>query len=770
MTALLKSLLLAVVTLLALTVPRPGWGQIEMTDLGTLGGYSVLPLAMNSNGQIVGFSKFRGTEYEIDHAFLWEAGTMYDLGAISGSSGCCAQAMDINDAGWVVGMAGLTLGDGTYIWDRLSPLRSLPLDYVIGINSAGVVLGFRYAWDRYEGFTWDAVADTERLLSYAQVYPIAINDAGQIIGQDEMDGALLWEKSGWPVTMPTLGGRGNSPAAINRYGTVVGKSRIPGPPPEDPENPVDGDWHAYVWRSGYGITDLGSRYGGSSRALAINDVGQVVGADSPFTNPYKREHAFYWDSNLGWIDLATPGELHSIAYDINNAGQVVGLIRAGDQHANAFLWERGRGMMDLGHLGGSSWAEAHRINDAGQIMGTYRTPEGQTRGFVATVSLGYTPPNGHVVVQPVDPSPVIPGNTTPVTVAFDSVTGGGVTSVTSAATGTPPPGGFKLGGSATYYSVSTTAGYEGAVQVCLSYPEGIYNEPSLRLMHWRDAAACPGGESGWEDVTDLSTPGRPNPDTVKNVICGTVTCLSEFVIVEPLRVTGPAAPVAVNTEVTVSALYGEEDHALWDFGDGTTARGQLTDGSMWTGTHAYVEPGIYTVALTLFGTSGAEIGSAEYRYIVVYDPSAGFVTGGGRFDSPAGAFTADPTLTGKATFGFVSKYLKGATRPTGSTEFQLRSAGLNFHSESYDWLLVAGAKAQFKGSGTVKGEGQYRFLLTAIDADVNTNDDFALDRFRIKIWRSADGLVVYDNALGRDADTATTTIAGGAIVIHAPGK
>ena len=41
--------------------------------------------------------------------------------------------------------------------------------------------------------------------------------------------------------------------------------------------------------------------------------------------------------------------------------------------------------------------------------------------------------------------------------------------------------------------------------------------------------------------------------------------------------------------------------------------------------------------------------------VVVYDPSAGFVTGGGWIDSPAGAYTADPSLTGKANFGFVSK-------------------------------------------------------------------------------------------------------------------
>ena len=39
------------------------------------------------------------------------------------------------------------------------------------------------------------------------------------------------------------------------------------------------------------------------------------------------------------------------------------------------------------------------------------------------------------------------------------------------------------------------------------------------------------------------------------------------------------------------------------------------------------------------------------QYVVVYDPSAGFVTGGGWINSPTGAYTANPSLAGKANFG-----------------------------------------------------------------------------------------------------------------------
>ena len=59
----------------------------------------------------------------------------------------------------------------------------------------------------------------------------------------------------------------------------------------------------------------------------------------------------------------------------------------------------------------------------------------------------------------------------------------------------------------------------------------------------------------------------------------------------------------------------------------------------------------------------------------------------------------DLSLAGRANFGFVSKYKKGAAAPEGQTEFQFQAGNLNFHSEAYEWLVVSGAKAQYKGTG-----------------------------------------------------------------------
>jgi hypothetical protein len=151
--------------------------------------------------------------------------------------------------------------------------------------------------------------------------------------------------------------------------------------------------------------------------------------------------------------------------------------------------------------------------------------------------------------------------------------------------------------------------------------------------------------------------------------------------------------------------------------------------------------------------------------VVVYDPSAGFVTGGGWITSPPGAYAADPSLTGKANFGFVSKYKKGQSAPDGETEFQFQAGNLNFHSASYDWLVISGSRAQFKGSGTINNAGTYGFLLSSVDGQINGGG--GIDKLRMKITDKTTGAVVYDSQLGAaDSSAASTAIGGGSIVIH----
>jgi hypothetical protein len=180
---------------------------------------------------------------------------------------------------------------------------------------------------------------------------------------------------------------------------------------------------------------------------------------------------------------------------------------------------------------------------------------------------------------------------------------------------------------------------------------------------------------------------------------------------------------------------------------------------------AFASTGVHTICVAGTDVAG-NAGPASCAYYAVYDPSAGFVTGGGWINSPAGAYAADPGLVGKANFGFVSKYQKGADTPTGQTEFHFHAASFKFDSASYEWLVIAGAKAQYKGVGTVNGAGNYGFMLTAVDGSINGGG--GTDKFRLKVWNIATGSIVYDNQLGADDGAApTTALGGGSIVIHA---
>jgi hypothetical protein len=243
------------------------------------------------------------------------------------------------------------------------------------------------------------------------------------------------------------------------------------------------------------------------------------------------------------------------------------------------------------------------------------------------------------------------------------------------------------------------------------------------------------------------------------------------------------ALVKIGDPVTLSATFADPGTGdtftgstiNWDDGSSTDNATVSYNTGTATGTasktHTYSAAGIYEVSLTILDDdTGSD--TKTFQYVVVYDPTAGFVTGGGWINSPQGACRLDACTyetVGKANFGFVSKYLKGANTPTGNTEFQFHAGGLNFSSTSYQWLVVQGSnKATYKGAGTVNGVGGYKFLIYAYDGGSSN------DQFRIKIWtESVDGYgntienVAYDNQMGQSIDAnAGTVIAGGSIVIH----
>jgi alpha-tubulin suppressor-like RCC1 family protein len=235
----------------------------------------------------------------------------------------------------------------------------------------------------------------------------------------------------------------------------------------------------------------------------------------------------------------------------------------------------------------------------------------------------------------------------------------------------------------------------------------------------------------------------------------------------------PSAVVALGTEIRAFAAFSDPDAndthvCTTSWGDGAPAAMPASNGAC-DATHTYAAPGVYLVTLGVSDGAGASDAST-YAYVVVFDPSAGFVTGGGWFDSLPGAYAPDPLASGRAHVGFVAKYQPGRSVPSGQTELQFATAGLAFRSTAYEWLVIGGAKATYRGIGTVNGSGDYAFQLTAVDGQLQGG---GADRLRMRIWDRSSGSVLYDNqtcgATTADADPCTA-LGGGAIVIHAAKK
>jgi hypothetical protein len=256
------------------------------------------------------------------------------------------------------------------------------------------------------------------------------------------------------------------------------------------------------------------------------------------------------------------------------------------------------------------------------------------------------------------------------------------------------------------------------------------------------------------------------------------SCMQTVEVTNPdpiVTITGPPSgslyPIgtAVNFTGTFSDTGGTHT-ATWSFTSNVNNYSQAgvvneSTGAI-TATFTFNDAGVYLVTLTVTdgcgGTGTADTVDGLTALVVIYNPNGGFVTGGGWIDSPPGAYTPNPSLTGRASFGFVSKYKPGKPTPDGNTEFQFRSASFNFKSTDYEFMVISGAKATLKGTGTVNGQGNYDFTLQAIDGQISGGGQ---DKFRIRIKNG--NQVIYDNEITNgENDDPTTLLGGGSIVIH----
>jgi probable HAF family extracellular repeat protein len=301
------------------------WKHRKITDLGTLeGGFESLAAGVNTRGQVVGLAD-NGVpdDYSIvglptqTRAFLWQNGTMQDIGTLPG--GTDAIALMVNERGQVVGES--------YSANSVpSPPNFTCRDFPLTLY----------------GFFWDngKMVDLGTLGgNCTQAY--ALNNRGQVVGQstvpaDETNHPFIWEKNRM-TDLGTLGGGYGSANWLNDSGAVVGFTTPQG----------DQALIASLWKHG-AISNLGTLPGnGCSGANAINSHGQIVGGSgfnaadffADCNDPV--EHAVLWEHGkiLDLNNFVPPGYDLTLneATSINDSGEISGFGTVSDGSQHAFL-------------------------------------------------------------------------------------------------------------------------------------------------------------------------------------------------------------------------------------------------------------------------------------------------------------------------------------------------------------------------------------------------------------------------------------------------
>jgi len=294
-----------------------------ISDLGEGAAYAV-----NSSGKVAG-------QNGDDHAFFWDGVTMQDLGTLGGSN---SGAFGINDSDQIVGSAdNASFCNRAFLWESgsMTDLGGFPASdrsMATDINSAGHVAGsaeissFTYHAFYYDGVTMQDLGS----IAAGESRGKRINEAGKIAGHTRVPGAdhaFFWDSA----TMQDLGTLGTGDYSwaegINDHDQLVGRSKI---------STEVTDFHACLWDSGHAV-DLGTLGGQYAYAYAINNRGTIVGSSN---GGFSGDHALIVMYGLT-VDLnlflpAASGWTLRGAYDVNDAGHIVGTGTIGGQY-HAFL-------------------------------------------------------------------------------------------------------------------------------------------------------------------------------------------------------------------------------------------------------------------------------------------------------------------------------------------------------------------------------------------------------------------------------------------------
>lgn len=284
---------------------------IETIDLGA--GTGSTARGVNNVGQIVGD---RGADLATVQAYLWENGTITNLGVLPGMT--FSYAFDINESGVVVGVSGTgtlnsPISERGFSWTvgggmvALSTLGGL-ISSAKAINNTGDIVGLSAVSGTSPGHAvvWRGGVITDlQPVSFAanQGSAFAINSPGEVVGNFYGAQAFRWTATAGIAALAGVG----LPFGINDAGCIAGWTG-------------GGLFQAHRLCAGV-LVDLGTCDGLESRAWAINNAGQVVG---DATNAVPVWIAFLWTESEGIACLS--GAQESSALGINNNGWVVGYL------------------------------------------------------------------------------------------------------------------------------------------------------------------------------------------------------------------------------------------------------------------------------------------------------------------------------------------------------------------------------------------------------------------------------------------------------------